>query len=211
MKIELLGRVHFPESLQSCAQVHLYGPSNENTGCSSSCGQRTGKARKFASMASDESQEQKKRSLKRHRKKDSSVFHTKRCAISKTRSWNICSRSTKDVVVLQCGIVKVDSGSYAAFTKHGPSSQMNAAKVIGVRVRPHTADAVSACTQVRVSRFLDTSTTTQKWPKAWPNIRRTSGFLLSEICMATPLPHCWHNSKQFYWTWMEEKYRTESA
>ena len=70
--------------------------------------------------------------------------------------------------------MKVDSGSYAAFTKHGPSSQMKAAKVIGVRVRPHTADAVSACTQVRMSRFLDTSTTT-KWPKSWSNIRRTSG------------------------------------
>ena len=57
----------------------------------------------------------------------------------------------KGRVVLRGGIVKVDSGSYAAFTKQGPSAlQMTAAKVIGVRVRPHTADAVSACTQVRV-------------------------------------------------------------
>ena len=176
MKIALLGRVHFPESLQSCAQVHFYGPSNENTGCSSSCGQRTGKARKNASMASDESQEQKKRSLKRHREKDSSVFHTKRCAISKTRSWNPRSKSTKDVVVLRTPVWHCEGGSYAAFTKQGPSaSQITAAKVIGVKERPHTADAVSACTQVRMSRFLDTSTTTQKWPKAWSNIRRTSG------------------------------------
>ena len=95
--------------------------------------------------------------------------------------------------------MKVDSGSYAAFTKHSPSSQVKAAKVIGVRLRPHTADAVSACTQVRVSRHLDTSTTTQvanivvqHWKNQW--------FFLSEICMATPLPHCWHNSKKFYWS-----------
>ena len=77
--------------------------------------QEWGKARKIASMASDVSQEQKKRSLKRHRKKDSSVFHTKRCAISKTRSWNPSSKSTNDVVVLRGGIVK------EAHTLHSPS------------------------------------------------------------------------------------------
>ena len=82
----------------------------------------------------------------------------------------------KGRVVLRGDIEKDDSGSYAALTKQGPSaSQMTAAKVIGVTVRPHTGDAVSACTQVRVSRHLDTSTTTQKWPKSWSNIRRTSG------------------------------------
>ena len=65
--------------------------------------------------------------------------------------------------------MKVDSGSHAAFTKQGPSaSQMTAAKVIGVIERPDTADAVSACTQVRVSRHLDTSTTTQNLPKHGP-------------------------------------------
>ena len=65
--------------------------------------------------------------------------------------------------------MKDDSGSYAAFTKQGPSaSQTTAAKVIGVIVRPQTTDAVSACTQVRVSRFLDTSNTTQNGPNRGP-------------------------------------------
>ena len=86
---------------------------------------------------------------------------------------------------------------------------MTAAKVIGVIERPHTADAVSACTQVRVSRHLDTSTTTQNGPKHGPTSNQW--VLLNEICMASPLPHCWHNSKKFYWTWMEEKYQTENA
>ena len=65
--------------------------------------------------------------------------------------------------------MKDDSGSYAAFTKQGPSSsQMTAAKVIDVIARLRTADAVSACTQVRVSRHLDTSTTTQNGPNRGP-------------------------------------------
>ena len=34
--------------------------------------------------------------------------------------------------------------------------------------------------------------------------QKNQWFLLSEICMATLLPHCWHNSKKFYWTWMGE-------
>ena len=65
--------------------------------------------------------------------------------------------------------MKDDSGSYAALTKQGPSAlQMTAAEVIGVIARPHTYDAVSACVQVRVSRHLDTSTTTQFCPSRGP-------------------------------------------
>ena len=45
---------------------------------------------------------------------------------------------------------------------------MTAAKVIDVKARLQTADAVSACTQVRVSRHLDTSTTTQNGPNGGP-------------------------------------------
>ena len=146
-------------------------------------------------MASDESQEHKKRSLKRHRKKDSSFFYADGHCLFINSELEPIFPKYKGRVVLRCDIVKDDSDSYAAFTKQGRSaSQMTTAKVIGVIVRPHTADAVSACTQVRVSRHLDTSTTTQKCQKYGPTSNQW--FFLSEICMATPLPHCWHNSKK---------------
>ena len=75
-----------------------------------------------------------------------------------------------------------DSGSYAVFTEQGSSaSQMTAAEVMDIISRQpgcsgQAAEAVSACTQVRmedaptlfkkskvrISRYLDTSTRTQK-------------------------------------------------
>ena len=81
-------------------------------------------------------------------------------------------------VVLRGDIVKADSGSYAVFTEQGSSaSQMTAAKVMDAISRPpgcagQAADAVSAYThvkmedapslikksEVRMSRYLDTST-----------------------------------------------------
>ena len=87
----------------------------------------------------------------------------------------------KGRVVLRGDIVKDDSGSYAVFTEQGPSaSQMAAAKFMDIISRlpgcaGQAADAVSAKTQVnmkdapklfknskiRMSRHLDSSTTTQ--------------------------------------------------
>ena len=79
----------------------------------------------------------------------------------------------KGRVVLRGDIVKDDSGSYAVFTEQGSSaSQMTAAKIMDIISRlpgcdGQAADAVSACTQVkmedahRMSRHLDSSTTTQ--------------------------------------------------
>ena len=84
-------------------------------------------------------------------------------------------------VVLRGDIVKDDSGSYTAFTEEGSSaSQMTAATVMDVNAKlpgcaVQAADAVSAYTHVkmedaptllenspvRMSRYLDTSTTTQ--------------------------------------------------
>ena len=51
-----------------CAQVDSSDPSNENAVRESRCGQRMGEGRKIASMANDQSQGQKRRSSKRHRK-----------------------------------------------------------------------------------------------------------------------------------------------
>ena len=57
----------------------------------------------------------------------------------------------KGRVVLRGDIVKDDSGAYAVFTEQGSSaSQMTAAKVMDVIAAGHVADAVSACTQVRM-------------------------------------------------------------
>ena len=87
----------------------------------------------------------------------------------------------KGRVVLRGNIVKDDSGSYAVFTEQGSSaSQMTAAKAMDIASRlsgcaGQGVDAVSAHTQVkngrctdvienskvRMSRHLDTSTTTQ--------------------------------------------------
>ena len=87
----------------------------------------------------------------------------------------------KGRVVLRGDIVEDDSGSYAVFTEQGSSaSQMTAAKVMEMISRlpgcaGQAADAVSAYTQVKngrcskinehskigMSRFLDSSTTTQ--------------------------------------------------
>ena len=87
----------------------------------------------------------------------------------------------KSRVVLRGDIVKDDSGSCAVFTEQGSSaSQMTAAKIMDIISRlpgcdGQAADAISAYTQVkmedahkllkipkiRVSRHLDSSTTTQ--------------------------------------------------
>ena len=87
----------------------------------------------------------------------------------------------KGRIVLRCDIVKDDSGSYAVFAEQGSSaSQVSAAKVIDIISRlpgcaGKAADAVSAYIQVKngrcsdfagrskigMSRYLDTSTTTQ--------------------------------------------------
>ena len=107
----------------------------------------------------------------------------------------------KGRVVLRGDIVKDDSGSYAVFTEHGSSaSQMTAAKVMDVISRlpgcaGQAADAVPAYTQVKmedativvkhsevkISRYLDTSTQNTHGPNHGP-VWKTQSFLLSEIC-----------------------------
>ena len=100
----------------------------------------------------------------------------------------------KGRLVLRDDIVKDDSGAYAVFTEQGSSfSQMTAAKVMDIISRlpgcaGHAADAVSTYTQVkhggcskvvqnskvRMSRHVDTSSTTQM-AKILVRHRRPSG------------------------------------
>ena len=98
----------------------------------------------------------------------------------------------KGRVVLRGDIVKDESGSNAIFTKQGSSaSQMTAAKIMDIiasqsaRVR-WTRSGRNIClypgkkmedapkslknTKIGMSRRLDSSTTTQKWPKSWSNM-----------------------------------------
>ena len=110
-----------------------------------------GKARKNASMANDQSKEQKKRSSQRHTKsKELSIFHLKNSDLETK------FQTYKGRVVFRGDTVKDDSGSHAVFTEQCSSaSQMTAAEVMDVIVRVpgcagQAADAVSAYTQVKI-------------------------------------------------------------
>ena len=98
----------------------------------------------------------------------------------------------KGRVVLLGDIVKDDSGSYAVFTEHGSSaSRMTAAKVMDIIWR--TSSWRSICLHSsqhgrfseiaensKMSRHLDTSTTTRMGPNHGP-VWKTQSFLLIEV------------------------------
>ena len=106
----------------------------------------------------------------------------------------------KGRVVLRGDIVKDDSGSYTVFTEQGSSaSQMTAAKVMDIISRlpgcaGQAADAVSACTQVKMEDApkllkIPKSESPDIWNRLprhkWPQsclVWKTQSFLLSEIC-----------------------------
>ena len=138
-----------------------------------------GKTQENTGMAADGSQKQKWGDRwSKERRKNSTLCVVNGSVLSRFRSWN---QKNKGRVVLRGDIVKNDSGSYAVFTEQGSSaSQMTAAKVMDVKSRlpgcaGQAAHAVSAYTQVKMedapsllknskvgmSRYLDTSTTTQ--------------------------------------------------
>ena len=133
----------------------------------------------------------------------------------------------KGRVVLRGDIAKDDSDAYAVFTEQGSSaSQMTAAKVMEVFERlpdcaGQAADAVSAYTQnkmedvprllkkskVRVSRFLDASSTTQV-AQIMVKRRRPLGSSRMKFVRS---PACWPHVgetklRRFYWlgksTWL---------
>ena len=135
------------------------------------------------------------------------------------RIGDIAPKIQKGQVVLRGDTVKDDSGSYAIFTERGSSaSQTTAAKVMDIISRlpgcaGQAADAVSACTQVKMedvpklfensqigmSRHLDSvyhDTNGQNHSPVW----KTQSFLLSEICMVILWQDCYgkgHLRKSF--------------
>ena len=99
-------------------------------------------------------------------------------------------QKNKGRVVLRGDVVKDDSGSYAVFTEHGSSaSQMTATKVMDIISRlpgcaGPAADAVSACTQVKMEDAPKINWKFQnrkcpdiwirpprhKWPESWSSM-----------------------------------------
>ena len=143
--------VQFIESFSSCAEVCSFAPSNENSRCKGSSGQRVGEARKVAGLAIDQSKEQKggysgstkkQRTIRFAALMD--ICHLKNAELEpqypKYKGW----------VVLRGDNVKDDSGSFAVFKEQGSSaSQRTAAELIDVIARlpdcsGQAADAVSA-------------------------------------------------------------------
>ena len=115
----------------------------------------------------------------------------------------------KGRVVLRGDTVQDDTGSYGVFTEQGSSaSQMTAAKVMDIVSRlpgcsGQAADAVYPFipienSEVRLSRYLDTSTMThgQNHSRA----RKTQSFLLSAICTVILWQDCSGkgNSREFH-------------
>ena len=143
------------KSSQSCAQVYLCAPSNENPGCKSRYGQRVGEARKLASVANGQEQ---KRGPPRGTKKEKTGHFATLMDICHLKNFEIEPKfqNYKGRVVLRGDTVKDDSGSHAVFTQQSLSvSQMTAAKVMDVIARlpdraGQAADAVSAYTQVKI-------------------------------------------------------------
>ena len=164
---------------------------DENSGCESSSGRRMGEARKVAYLAIDQCEEQKRRSFWKHKKSvEQSMLST---------LMDMCHRKNAELepkyhkckgrVVLGGDTVKDDSGSYSVFIEQGSSaSQMTAANAMDVSARRpdcagQAADAVSACTQVRMedapifsiknrkSECPDVSVRPRhKWPKSLSNV-----------------------------------------
>ena len=127
--------------------------------------------------------------------------------------------------------MKDDSGSYAVFTEQGSSaSQMTAAKVMDIISRlpgcaGQAADAVSACTQVKMvdapnySKFANRNVQTfgfvyrdtsgQNHGPVW----KIQSFLLKEICAVILWQDCYGrgNLIKFYWNTVGRKFPIGNA
>ena len=97
-KISLQIRVPSVDALQFGAHTDTHTPSNENSGCESRIWKRVRKARKSASMASDESQKQKRGHPKGTKTEGQFILlRLWTYATSRTRSWSKSSKHSKVV------------------------------------------------------------------------------------------------------------------
>ena len=152
----------------------------------------------------------KKQSVKQEKKQVKyTSLHWLTSVIWRTPKWRQSTKHYKGRIVVRGDIVKYGSGSYAVFTEQGASApQMTAAKIMDVTARlPGCAGQTSIClysgkngkcykltehSQFGMSRYLDTSTTTQMAKNQGP-VWETQSFLLSEICR-TIMPSIWKES-----------------
>ena len=148
--------VKFVESLQSCAQVHSYAPSNENRGRESRCGQGVRKTRNSPTWQMTKVKS-KKEVVQKAQKEGRTVYFAALmdiCHLKNSELNQKFQKKNKGHVVLRGDIAKNDFGSHAVFAEQG-SLQMTAAKVMYVVARlrgcaGQAADAVSACTKVKM-------------------------------------------------------------
>ena len=124
-----------------------YAPSDENPGCKSSSGQRMREARKVASVANDQSDEQKGGHPGSTKRAKNSPF----CCADGHAQLEPKFQKYKGPLVFRGDIMKDDSGSHAVVTERGSSAciTMTAAEVKKAIARlpdctGRAADAVSA-------------------------------------------------------------------
>ena len=180
----------FTKSLQFGAQVHSDAPSNENTGCKGSSGQRMEKLEeKLAWQTKVRNKNVVVADARNEGRKVHFASLVEFCHL-KNSELEPRHQKYKGRVVLLRDIVKDDSGSYAVFTEQGSSaSQMTAAKVMDIMSRlagcaGRAADAVSAYTQVKMEddpQLLKIPKSEcpdiwirlprHKWPKSWSSIQ----------------------------------------
>ena len=93
-------RIHFFESLQSCAQVHSYAPRYEDHGCEGRDWQRVGQAEEKTNMAGMKREKQTRYFWTRSEKKAKQfiVQRSWTCATSETPNWTGSSEKTQDVL-----------------------------------------------------------------------------------------------------------------
>ena len=173
----LCERNKFIESIQFCTQVNSDVSSFNNTGCKSSSGKAWEKLGENTGMAADESQKQERGDRGSKEQGQKSSFRVTGGYSELEPTFQKC----KGRVVLRGDIVKDNSVSYVVFTEQGSSApQMTAAKSHGhyfkttgmrrtssrcsIRLHPGQngrCTVVVEHSKVRMSRHLDSSTTTQ--------------------------------------------------
>ena len=177
--------------------------STLEAGCQILSRQRVGKARTIATMASDESQEQKKRSSKRQQKREGWTQPT-----SETRSWSRSSKSTKVASSSEVMLWKTTLG-FLSVTNNGRRS--SGCQTTGMRctskrrsISKHPRQKMEdAPTLLKLPKSERPDTWIRlprhKWPQAWHSIEEPVVLVERHLCGHSP---CWiatgDSSKKFF-------------
>ena len=216
--------VQFIKSLQSCAQVHSCAPSNENTRCENSSGQRVGEALKKTGMAADESQKQKGGDRWRKERKNSAAcvsnghLSSQECGVvtpiseihrlGRAPRWHCERRFRLSCSIHRAGFVgntnggRRRNGCPCKATRMCRTSSRRSISLYPSQSGGRTK--IIETSKVSMPRGLDTSSTTQNGPNRGQT-SKIQWFLLKEICMVTHLPdYCGKFEKGLFGTRMGE-------